>query len=104
MAKLSDEMRRGLRLLAGTPNGCTEAVMPAHGFKFCPHTAGLPAFARLLMAPEHPAGDEIAEDSGGDERNRNQKNGNTVSTFHPPRHSSLSIRKKPRALGAEASP
>jgi hypothetical protein len=46
------------------------------------------AFARPLMGPEHPAGDEIAEHSGGDERNRNQENGNTVATFHPPQHSS----------------
>jgi hypothetical protein len=48
-----------------------------------------------LMGPEHPAGDE---------RNRTQENGNTVTMFHPPRHSSLPIRKKPRALGAWASP
>jgi hypothetical protein len=57
-----------------------------------------------LMGPEHPAGDEIAEHSGGDECNRTQENGNTVTMFHPPRHSSLPIRKKPSALGAWASP
>jgi hypothetical protein len=33
MAKLSDEQRRALRLLARSPNGCTEAIMLAHGFE-----------------------------------------------------------------------
>jgi hypothetical protein len=33
MAKLSDEPRRALRLLARSPNGCTEAMMLAHGFE-----------------------------------------------------------------------
>jgi hypothetical protein len=33
MAKLSDEQRRALRLLARSPNGCTEALMMAHGFE-----------------------------------------------------------------------
>jgi hypothetical protein len=33
------------------------------------------------MAPEHPASDEIAEHGGGDERNRDQENGNAVATF-----------------------
>jgi hypothetical protein len=47
-----------------------------------------------LMGPEHPAGDEIAEHSGGDERNRTQENGNTVTMFHPPRHSSLPHKKE----------
>jgi hypothetical protein len=56
-----------------------------------------------LMGPEHPAGDEIAEHRGGGERNRTQENGNTVTMFHPPRHS-FPIRKKPPALGAWASP
>jgi hypothetical protein len=32
MAKLSDDQRRALRLLAGSPNGCTGALMLAHGF------------------------------------------------------------------------
>jgi hypothetical protein len=32
MAKLSDEQRRALQLLARSPNGCTEALMMAHGF------------------------------------------------------------------------
>jgi hypothetical protein len=32
MAKLSDEEQRALRLLARSPNGCTEPVMLAHGF------------------------------------------------------------------------
>jgi hypothetical protein len=32
MAALTDEQRRALRLLAGSPNGCTEALMMAHGF------------------------------------------------------------------------
>jgi hypothetical protein len=29
---LSAEQHRGLRLLAGSPHGCTEAIMLAHGF------------------------------------------------------------------------
>jgi hypothetical protein len=33
MAKLTDEQRRALRLLARSPNGCTEALMLAHGFE-----------------------------------------------------------------------
>jgi hypothetical protein len=33
MARLTDEQRRALRLLAGSPNGCTEALMLAHGFE-----------------------------------------------------------------------
>jgi hypothetical protein len=32
MAKLSDEELRALRLLARSPNGCTEPVILAHGF------------------------------------------------------------------------
>jgi hypothetical protein len=32
MAKLSDEEIRALRLLARSPNGCTEPVILAHGF------------------------------------------------------------------------
>lgn len=32
MAKLCDEQLRALRLLARSPNGCTEALMLAHGF------------------------------------------------------------------------
>jgi hypothetical protein len=32
MAKLSDEERRALRLLARYPSGCTEPVILAHGF------------------------------------------------------------------------
>jgi hypothetical protein len=32
MTKLTDEQRRALRLLAHSPNGCTEAVLMAHGF------------------------------------------------------------------------
>jgi hypothetical protein len=32
MAKLTDEQRRALQLLARSPNGCTEALMMAHGF------------------------------------------------------------------------
>jgi hypothetical protein len=31
MAKLSDEERRALSLLAGSPNGCTTSIMMAHG-------------------------------------------------------------------------
>jgi hypothetical protein len=33
MSKLSDEQRRALQLLARSPNGCTEALMMAHGFE-----------------------------------------------------------------------
>jgi hypothetical protein len=33
MAKLSDEQRRALRLLSRSPNGCTEAILLAHGFE-----------------------------------------------------------------------
>jgi hypothetical protein len=33
MAKLTNEQRRALRLLARSPNGCTEAIMLAHGFE-----------------------------------------------------------------------
>jgi hypothetical protein len=32
MAKLIDERRRALRLLGRHPDGCTEALMLAHGF------------------------------------------------------------------------
>jgi hypothetical protein len=32
MAALTDEQRRALQLLAGSPNGCTEAILIAHGF------------------------------------------------------------------------
>jgi hypothetical protein len=32
MAKLGDEQLRALLLLARSPNGCTEAVLMAHGF------------------------------------------------------------------------
>jgi hypothetical protein len=31
MAKLTDEQRRALQLLARSPNGCTEAILMAHG-------------------------------------------------------------------------
>ena len=31
MAKLTDEQQRALRLLARSPNGCTKAVLMAHG-------------------------------------------------------------------------
>jgi hypothetical protein len=33
MAKLTDEQRRALQLLARSPNGCTEALILAHGFE-----------------------------------------------------------------------
>jgi len=33
MADLTDEQRRALRLLARSPNGCTEAIMLAHGLQ-----------------------------------------------------------------------
>jgi hypothetical protein len=32
MVALTDEQRRALQLLAGSPNGCTEAILMAHGF------------------------------------------------------------------------
>jgi hypothetical protein len=32
MARLTDEQRRALRHLARSPNGCTEALLMAHGF------------------------------------------------------------------------
>jgi hypothetical protein len=32
MAKLSDEQQRALKLLAGSPDGCTTSIMMAHGF------------------------------------------------------------------------
>jgi hypothetical protein len=32
MAKLNDEHRRVLQLLARSPNGCAEAILMAHGF------------------------------------------------------------------------
>jgi DNA-binding PadR family transcriptional regulator len=34
MAKLSDEELRALLFLARHPNGCTEAVLMAHGFPY----------------------------------------------------------------------
>jgi hypothetical protein len=33
MAKLTDDQRRALLLLARSPNGCTEALLMAHGFE-----------------------------------------------------------------------
>jgi hypothetical protein len=33
MAKLSNEQRRALWFLAGSPNGCTEALMMTQGFE-----------------------------------------------------------------------
>jgi hypothetical protein len=33
VAKLTDEQRRALRLLASIPNGCTETLMLARGFE-----------------------------------------------------------------------
>jgi hypothetical protein len=33
MRDLTDEQRRALQLLARSPNGCTEALMMAHGFE-----------------------------------------------------------------------
>jgi hypothetical protein len=32
-SRISNDQRRALRLLAGGPHGCTEAIMLAHGFK-----------------------------------------------------------------------
>ena len=58
MAKLTDEQQRALRLLARSPNGCTKAVLMAHG---CPIemleklvTAGLAeAWSEDVVSP-HP--------------------------------------------------
>jgi phage portal protein BeeE len=33
MPKLNDQRRRALQLLTRSPNGCTEALMLAHGFE-----------------------------------------------------------------------
>lgn len=33
MADLTDEQRSALRLIARSPNGCTEALLMAHGFE-----------------------------------------------------------------------
>jgi hypothetical protein len=33
MAKLTDEQKRALRILARSPNGCTEALLMPHGFE-----------------------------------------------------------------------
>jgi hypothetical protein len=33
MANLTDEQQRALRILARGPNGCTEAILMAHGFE-----------------------------------------------------------------------
>jgi hypothetical protein len=33
MANLTQEQRRALQLLSRSPNGCTEALMMAHGFE-----------------------------------------------------------------------
>jgi hypothetical protein len=33
MPNLTDEQRRALQLLARSPNGCTEALLMAHGFE-----------------------------------------------------------------------
>jgi hypothetical protein len=33
MAKLTDEQRPALQLLARSPDGCTTSIMMAHGFK-----------------------------------------------------------------------
>jgi hypothetical protein len=51
MAKLSDDQRRALRLLAGSPNGCTEAIMLAHGFEVA--MLGQLVFDGLARAEDH---------------------------------------------------
>jgi hypothetical protein len=43
IAKLTDERRRALQLLARSPNGCTEAEMLAYGFE-------LAALGELIFA------------------------------------------------------
>jgi hypothetical protein len=51
MAKLSDEQRRALRLLARSPNACTEALMMAHGFES--GMLGDLVLDRLAVAVDH---------------------------------------------------
>jgi hypothetical protein len=48
-----DEQRRALRLLAGTPNGCTEAEMQTHGFELA--TLGDLMFRGLALAAPRDA-------------------------------------------------
>jgi hypothetical protein len=51
MAKLSDEQRRALRLLSRSPNGCTEAILLAHGFEVA--MLGKLVLDRLAKAEAH---------------------------------------------------
>ncbi len=53
MLKLRDEQRRALRLLGRHPDGCTEALMLAHGFRLT-MLAELAA-GRLLRVDTHNA-------------------------------------------------
>jgi hypothetical protein len=51
MAKLTDEQRRALRILARSPNGCTEAIMMARGFTL--DLLATLVIERLAKAEEH---------------------------------------------------
>jgi hypothetical protein len=54
---LSGEQRRALEILAGSPHGCTEGTLRAHGF-----TVGL--LARIVRAGFATANPEIVEAGG----------------------------------------
>ena len=51
MAKLTDEQRRALRLLERSANGCTEALMMAHGFQLA--FLGKLSFDGFALATPH---------------------------------------------------
>jgi hypothetical protein len=46
--KLTDEQRRALRILSRSPDGCTEALLLAHGFEIAmPGKLALDGFAKV---------------------------------------------------------
>jgi hypothetical protein len=51
MANLTDEQRRALRLLARSPNGCTEALLMAHAFEIA--MLGTLVLGGLAVAVDH---------------------------------------------------
>jgi hypothetical protein len=57
MAKLNDEQRRALRLLASIPNGCTETLMLARGFE--------PSMLRKLLRDGLAAAEPYNTSAGG---------------------------------------
>jgi hypothetical protein len=76
MAKLTDEQRRALQLLARSPNGCTEALMMAHGFEVAmlsrlvlKRTCGCRRSQHDGRPPAHQ-GDLAADHRGGAEGDR----------------------------------